>query len=95
MTTYTTYTIYKLYLSITIIFMFISFLTIQYIYYILVLLDLPVQTSSEVMGFGHGSPSSAHHLPFRFYDQSRQGVSDPTVQRSVFASVDKVPGNVE
>ncbi|XP_055507741.1 protein CLEC16A isoform X6 [Leucoraja erinacea] len=59
---------------------------------IAVLLDLPVQTSSEVMGFGHGSPSSAHHLPFRFYDQSRQGVSDPTVQRSVFASVDKVPG---
>ncbi|XP_067859438.1 protein CLEC16A [Heptranchias perlo] len=59
---------------------------------IAVLLDLPVQTSSEVMGFGHGSPSSAHHLPFRFYDQSRRGVSDPTVQRSVFASVDKVPG---
>ncbi|XP_072916456.1 protein CLEC16A isoform X2 [Hemitrygon akajei] len=59
---------------------------------IAVLLDLPVQTSSEVMGFGHGSPSSAHHLPFRFYDQSRRGISDPTVQRSVFASVDKVPG---
>ncbi|XP_051877088.1 protein CLEC16A isoform X3 [Pristis pectinata] len=59
---------------------------------IAVLLDLPVQTSSEVMGFGHGTPSSAHHLPFRFYDQSRRGVSDPTVQRSVFASVDKVPG---
>ncbi|XP_069762203.1 protein CLEC16A isoform X2 [Narcine bancroftii] len=59
---------------------------------IAVLLDLPVQTSSEIMGFGHGSSSSAHHLPFRFYDQSRRGVSDPTVQRSVFASVDKVPG---
>ncbi|XP_078274340.1 protein CLEC16A isoform X2 [Rhinoraja longicauda] len=58
---------------------------------IAVLLDLPVQTSSDVMGFGHGSPS-AHHLPFRFYGQSRRGVSDPTVQRSVFASVDKVPG---
>lgn len=62
---------------------------------IAVLLDLPVQTSSEVMGFGHGSPSSAHHLPFRFYDQSRRGVSDPTVQRSVFASVDKVPDGPE
>ncbi|XP_038676859.1 protein CLEC16A isoform X2 [Scyliorhinus canicula] len=59
---------------------------------IAVLLDLPVEISSEVMGFGHGSPSSAHHLPFRFYDQSRRGISDPTVQRSVFASVDKVPG---
>ncbi|XP_072416121.1 protein CLEC16A [Chiloscyllium punctatum] len=58
---------------------------------IAVLLDLPVETSSEVMGFGHGS-LAAHHLPFRFYDQSRRGVSDPTVQRSVFASVDKVPG---
>eukprot|EP00062_Callorhinchus_milii_P019101 gi/632973280/ref/XP_007903077.1/ PREDICTED: protein CLEC16A isoform X3 [Callorhinchus milii] len=56
------------------------------------LLDLPVQPSSDVMGFGHGSSSTAHHLPFRFYDQSRRGISDPTVQRSVFASVDKVPG---
>ncbi|XP_064415117.1 protein CLEC16A isoform X3 [Latimeria chalumnae] len=55
------------------------------------LLDLPVQASTEVMGFGHGS-TSAQHLPFRFYDQSRRGISDPTVQRSVFASVDKVPG---
>ncbi|XP_074014522.1 protein CLEC16A isoform X3 [Numenius arquata] len=55
------------------------------------LLDLPVQPSTEVvMGFGHSS--AAQHLPFRFYDQSRRGSSDPTVQRSVFASVDKVPG---
>ncbi|XP_029432697.1 protein CLEC16A isoform X3 [Rhinatrema bivittatum] len=57
-----------------------------------VLLDLPVQPSTEVMGFGHSSSSAAQHLPFRFYDQSRRGNSDLTVQRSVFASVDKVPG---
>ncbi|XP_010180374.1 PREDICTED: protein CLEC16A-like, partial [Mesitornis unicolor] len=56
------------------------------------LLDLPVQPSNEVMGFGHSSAATAQHLPFRFYDQSRRGSSDPTVQRSVFASVDKVPG---
>ncbi|XP_016157450.1 PREDICTED: protein CLEC16A isoform X1 [Ficedula albicollis] len=56
------------------------------------LLDLPVQPSAEVMGFGHSSGAAAQHLPFRFYDQSRRGSSDPTVQRSVFASVDKVPG---
>ncbi|KAM6244959.1 protein CLEC16A isoform 2-T2 [Spheniscus humboldti] len=56
------------------------------------LLDLPVQSSTEVMGFGHSSAATAQHLPFRFYDQSRRGSSDPTVQRSVFASVDKVPG---
>ncbi|NWU60422.1 CL16A protein, partial [Pterocles burchelli] len=57
------------------------------------LLDLPVQTSTEVvMGFGHSSAGTTQHLPFRFYDQSRRGSSDPTVQRSVFASVDKVPG---
>ncbi|KAJ7409934.1 Protein CLEC16A [Pitangus sulphuratus] len=55
------------------------------------LLDLPVQPSTEVMGFGHSSGATAQHLPFRFYDQSRRGSSDPTVQRSVFASVDKVP----
>ncbi|XP_040297120.1 protein CLEC16A [Bufo bufo] len=55
------------------------------------LLDLPVQPSKEVMGFGHSS-SSAQHLPFRFYEQSRRAGSDVTVQRSVFASVDKVPG---
>ncbi|XP_030067259.1 protein CLEC16A isoform X3 [Microcaecilia unicolor] len=57
-----------------------------------VLLDLPVQPSTEVMGFGHGSASAAQHQPFRFYDQSRRVNSDLTVQRSVFASVDKVPG---
>ncbi|XP_050761838.1 protein CLEC16A isoform X4 [Gymnogyps californianus] len=56
------------------------------------LLDLPVQPSTEVMGFGHSSAATAQHLPFRFYDQARRGSSDPTVQRSVFASVDKVPG---
>ncbi|KAM9179312.1 protein CLEC16A isoform 2-T2 [Mergus octosetaceus] len=56
------------------------------------LLDLPVQPSAEVMGFGHSSAAASQHLPFRFYDQARRGSSDPTVQRSVFASVDKVPG---
>ncbi|KAM6351058.1 protein CLEC16A isoform 3-T3 [Alca torda] len=57
------------------------------------LLDLPIHPSTEVvMGFGHSSAATAQHLPFRFYDQSRRGSSDPTVQRSVFASVDKVPG---
>ncbi|KAM6424362.1 protein CLEC16A isoform 2-T2 [Liasis olivaceus] len=55
------------------------------------LLDLPVQPASEVMGFGHG-PTSATHLPFRFYEQARRSSCDPAVQRSVFASVDKVPG---
>ncbi|XP_053785179.1 protein CLEC16A isoform X3 [Desmodus rotundus] len=56
------------------------------------LLDLPIQPTTEVLGFGLGSSSSSQHLPFRFYDQGRRGSSDPTVQRSVFASVDKVPG---
>ncbi|XP_008591959.1 PREDICTED: protein CLEC16A isoform X2 [Galeopterus variegatus] len=56
------------------------------------LLDLPVQPTTEVLGFGLGSSTSTQHLPFRFYDQGRRGSSDPTVQRSVFASVDKVPG---
>ncbi|KAJ7411080.1 Protein CLEC16A [Willisornis vidua] len=56
------------------------------------LLDLPVQPPTEVMGFGHSSGAAAQPLPFRFYEQSRRGSSDPTVQRSVFASVDKVPG---
>ncbi|KGL77457.1 Protein CLEC16A, partial [Tinamus guttatus] len=56
------------------------------------LLDLPVQPATEVMGFGHSSVATSQHLPFRFYEQSRRGSSDPTVQRSVFASVDKVPG---
>ncbi|KAJ8251102.1 hypothetical protein GJAV_G00217270 [Gymnothorax javanicus] len=56
------------------------------------LLDLPVQPSSEVLGFGGGVAASAQQLPFRFYDQARRGLSDPSIQRSVFASVDKVPG---
>nr|XP_056722250.1 protein CLEC16A [Euleptes europaea] len=56
------------------------------------LLDLPVQPSNEVMGFGHSSATTAQHLPFRFYDQARRSTCDPAVQRSVFASVDKVPG---
>lgn len=56
------------------------------------LLDLPIQPTTEVLGFRLGSSSSTQHLPFRFYDQCRRGSSDPTVQRSVFASVDKVPG---
>ncbi|XP_063474251.1 protein CLEC16A isoform X7 [Symphalangus syndactylus] len=55
------------------------------------LLDLPIQPTTEVLGFGLGSSTSTQHLPFRFYDQGRRGSSDPTVQRSVFASVDKVP----
>uniref|UniRef100_A0A8B9FWP5 C-type lectin domain containing 16A n=1 Tax=Amazona collaria TaxID=241587 RepID=A0A8B9FWP5_9PSIT len=61
---------------------------------IAVLLDLPVQPSTEMMGFGHSSSATAQHLPFRFYDQSRRDSSDPTVQRSVFASVDRVPGKI-
>ncbi|KAL0992540.1 hypothetical protein UPYG_G00094700 [Umbra pygmaea] len=58
------------------------------------LLDLPVQpSSSEVLGFGQsGNTASGGQLPFRFYDQSRRGPNDPTAQRPVFASVDKVPG---
>uniref|UniRef100_A0A8B9JHE5 C-type lectin domain containing 16A n=1 Tax=Astyanax mexicanus TaxID=7994 RepID=A0A8B9JHE5_ASTMX len=47
------------------------------------LLDLPVQPSSEVLGFGQPAASSSQ-LPFRFYDQARRGPA--------FASVDKVPG---
>ncbi|XP_017573808.1 protein CLEC16A isoform X2 [Pygocentrus nattereri] len=47
------------------------------------LLDLPVQPSSEVLGFSQ-SAASASQLPFRFYDQARRGPA--------FASVDKVPG---
>lgn len=46
------------------------------------LLELPVQPSTEVLGFSQ--PSVASSLPFRFYDQSRRGPA--------FASVDKVPG---
>ncbi|XP_039630661.1 protein CLEC16A isoform X2 [Polypterus senegalus] len=55
------------------------------------LLDLPVQPSATVLGFGQNSATSSQHLPFRFYDQSRRGLSDPSVQRSVFTSADKVP----
>lgn len=47
------------------------------------LLDLPVQPSTEVLGFSQPSIASSQ-LPFRFYDQSRRGPA--------FASVDKVPG---
>ncbi|XP_032086152.1 protein CLEC16A isoform X4 [Thamnophis elegans] len=54
------------------------------------LLDLPIQPANEVMGFGHSSAATSH-LPFRFYEQARRSSCDPTVQRSVFASVDKVP----
>ncbi|KAG5832134.1 hypothetical protein ANANG_G00287890 [Anguilla anguilla] len=43
-------------------------------------------------GFRGGAASCSQQLPFRFYDQARRGLTDPSVQRSVFASVDKVPG---
>lgn len=57
------------------------------------LLDLPVQPSAtEVLGFGQTSNASPSALPFRFYEQSRRAPNDPTANRPVFASVDKVPG---
>ncbi|XP_069566078.1 protein CLEC16A isoform X4 [Brachyistius frenatus] len=57
------------------------------------LLDLPVQPSAtEVLGFGQTAHASPSGLPFRFYEQSRRAPNDPTAGRSVFASVDKVPG---
>uniref|UniRef100_A0A7N6AHR9 C-type lectin domain containing 16A n=1 Tax=Anabas testudineus TaxID=64144 RepID=A0A7N6AHR9_ANATE len=57
------------------------------------LLDLPVQPSaSDVLGFGQTANASPSGLPFRFYEQSRRAPNDPTANRSVFASVDKVPG---
>lgn len=57
------------------------------------LLDLPVQPSAtEVLGFGQTATASPSGLPFRFYEQSRRAPNDPTANRSVFASVDKVPG---
>lgn len=57
------------------------------------LLDLPVQPSAtEVLGFGQTVNASPSGLPFRFYEQSRRAPNDPTANRSVFASVDKVPG---
>lgn len=58
------------------------------------LLDLPVQPSAtEVLGFGQTANASPSGLPFRFYEQSRRAPNDPTANRSVFASVDKVPGD--
>uniref|UniRef100_A0A8P4KMX2 C-type lectin domain containing 16A n=2 Tax=Dicentrarchus labrax TaxID=13489 RepID=A0A8P4KMX2_DICLA len=57
------------------------------------LLDLPVQPSAtEVLGFGQTANASPSGLPFRFYEQSRRAPNDPTANRSVFGSVDKVPG---
>ncbi|CAG5897575.1 unnamed protein product [Menidia menidia] len=57
------------------------------------LLDLPVQPSAtEVLGFGQTASASPSGLPFRFYEQSRRAPNDPTANRTVFASVDKVPG---
>ncbi|XP_040013071.1 protein CLEC16A isoform X2 [Xiphias gladius] len=57
------------------------------------LLDLPVQPSAtDVLGFGQTASASPSGLPFRFYEQSRRAPNDPTANRSVFASVDKVPG---
>ncbi|XP_027140564.1 protein CLEC16A isoform X5 [Larimichthys crocea] len=56
------------------------------------LLDLPVQPSAtEVLGFGQTANASPSGLPFRFYEQSRRAPNDPTANRSVFTSVDKVP----
>lgn len=58
------------------------------------LLDLPVQPSAtEVLGFGQTANASPSGLPFRFYEQSRRASNDPTANRSMFASVDKVPGD--
>lgn len=63
-------------------------------YFYTALLDLPVQPSaSEVLGFGQTANASPSALPFRFYEQSRRAPNDPTANRSVFASVDKVPGD--
>uniref|UniRef100_A0A8C6K7M7 C-type lectin domain containing 16A n=1 Tax=Nothobranchius furzeri TaxID=105023 RepID=A0A8C6K7M7_NOTFU len=57
------------------------------------LLDLPVQPgATEVLGFGQTANALPSGLPFRFYEQSRRAPNDPTANRSVFASVDKVPG---
>ncbi|XP_026180564.1 protein CLEC16A isoform X6 [Mastacembelus armatus] len=56
------------------------------------LLDLPVQPSAtEILGFSQTANASPSGLPFRFYEQSRRAPNDPTANRSVFASVDKVP----
>ncbi|KAM4631958.1 protein CLEC16A isoform 3-T3 [Discoglossus pictus] len=56
------------------------------------LLDLPVQPSTGVLGFGQTTVATTTHLPFRFYEQTRRSINDMAIQRSVFASVDKVPG---
>lgn len=72
------------------------FLYIFYFFFFVyaALLDLPVQPSAtEVLGFGQTANASPSGLPFRFYEQSRRAPNDPTANRSVFASVDKVPGD--
>ncbi|CAL8305414.1 unnamed protein product [Merluccius merluccius] len=57
------------------------------------LLELPVQPgATDVLGFAQTAHASPGGLPFRFYEQSRRAPNDPTASRSVFASVDKVPG---
>ncbi|XP_056263893.1 protein CLEC16A [Pseudoliparis swirei] len=57
------------------------------------LLDLPVQPgASEVLGFSQTANASPGAVPFRFYEQSRRAPNDPTAARSLFPSVDKVPG---
>ncbi|XP_018612762.1 protein CLEC16A isoform X2 [Scleropages formosus] len=56
------------------------------------LLDLPIQPTSDVLGFSQSMAASSQQLPFRFYDQTRRGPLETGTPRSVFASVDKVPG---
>ncbi|KAG7279467.1 hypothetical protein CRUP_038240 [Coryphaenoides rupestris] len=57
------------------------------------LLQLPVQLGgADVLGFAQTAHASPSGLPFRFYEQSRRAPNDPTASRSLFASVDKVPG---
>lgn len=73
-----------------------SVLHFYFFFLSLALLDLPVQPSAtEVLGFTQTANTSASGLPFRFYEQSRRAPNDPTANRSVFASVDKVPGNTQ
>uniref|UniRef100_A0A8C9VV93 C-type lectin domain containing 16A n=1 Tax=Scleropages formosus TaxID=113540 RepID=A0A8C9VV93_SCLFO len=59
------------------------------------LLDLPIQPTSDVLGFSQSMAASSQQLPFRFYDQTRRGPLETGTPRSVFASVDKVPGNLK
>ncbi|KAF3700367.1 Protein CLEC16A [Channa argus] len=54
--------------------------------------SLKAQFATDVLGFGQAAHASPSGLPFRFYEQSRRPPNDPTANRSVFASVDKVPG---